>query len=74
MSRNVSEAAKGSGDISQNIQGVAEAAEGTTRGAQDAQKAAVALSEMSSQLKHLVGQFKLADSQEAHAKGHGAGA
>jgi methyl-accepting chemotaxis protein len=73
MSRNVSEAAKGSGDISQNIQGVAEAAESTMRGAQNAQKAAVLLSEMSTQLKHLVGQFKLADGEDGRAKGQGAG-
>jgi len=39
MSRNVSEAAQGSGEITSNIAGVAEAAQGTTRGATDTQKA-----------------------------------
>ena len=64
MSRNVQEAAKGSGEISQNIQGVATAAESTTRGAQDTLKAAQQLTEMATQLRNLVDQFKLSDSEE----------
>ena len=40
MSRNVSEAAHGSSEITSNITGVAEAAEGTSRGSADTQKAA----------------------------------
>jgi hypothetical protein len=39
MARNVSEAAHGSGEITSNIAGVAEAAESTSRGATDTQKA-----------------------------------
>jgi len=65
MSRNVQEAAKGSGEISQNIQGVATAAESTTRGAQDTLKAAQQLTEMATQLRTLVDQFKLDDGEGA---------
>ena len=59
MSRNVNEAAQGSGEITRNIAGVAEAAQGTTRGATDTQKASQQLVEMSTQLRSLVGQFKI---------------
>ena len=45
MSRNVSEAAHGSGEITSNIAGVAEAAQSTSRGATDTQKAAQQLVE-----------------------------
>jgi methyl-accepting chemotaxis protein len=70
MARNVSEAAHGSGEITSNITGVAEAAEGTTRGANDTQKASQQLVETSTQLRRLVEQFKI----EAVNRGHGAGA
>ena len=59
MSRNVSEAASGSGEITSNIAGVAQAAEGTSRGATDTQKASQQLVETSAQLRRLVEQFKL---------------
>ena len=59
VSRNVSEAAQGSGEITSNIAGVAEAAQGTTRGATDTQKASQQLVETSNQLRHLVQQFKI---------------
>jgi methyl-accepting chemotaxis protein len=59
MSRNVSEAAQGSGEITSNIAGVAEAAQGTTRGAADTQKASQQLVETSNELRHLVEQFKI---------------
>ena len=59
MSRNVNEAAQGSGEITSNIAGVAEAAQGTTRGATATQKASQQLVEMSTQLRSLVGQFKI---------------
>jgi methyl-accepting chemotaxis protein len=68
MSRNVTEAAKGSGEILQNIEGVATAADGTTRGAQDAQKAAQQLSLMSNELRGLVGRFKLGDDENTGAE------
>jgi methyl-accepting chemotaxis protein len=59
MSRNVSEAAHGSGEITSNIHGVAEAAQGTTRGASDTQKASQQLVETSAELRRLVEQFRI---------------
>jgi methyl-accepting chemotaxis protein len=59
MVRNVSEAAHGSSEITSNIAGVAEAAQGTTRGANDTQKASQQLVETSTQLRRLVEQFKI---------------
>jgi methyl-accepting chemotaxis protein len=58
MSRNVTEAARGAGEISKNIAGVAEAAQSTSHGAGDSQKAAAQLSNMSTELRELVAQFK----------------
>jgi methyl-accepting chemotaxis protein len=58
MSRNVAEAARGAGEISKNIAGVAEAAQSTSHGAGDSQKAAAQLSNMSTELRELVAQFK----------------
>ena len=71
MSRNVSEAAKGSQDVAQNIQGVAQAAQSTSQGATDSQKAAASLAKMSTQLRELVGRFKLDSDNRAAANGHG---
>ena len=59
MSRNVSEAAHGSGEITSNIAGVAQAAENTSQGASDTQKEAQMLVELSTQLRQLVEQFQL---------------
>jgi methyl-accepting chemotaxis protein len=59
MSRNVSEAAHSSGEITNNIAGVSQAAESTSRGAGDTQKAAQQLVETSAELRHLVEQFKI---------------
>ncbi len=59
MSRNVNEAAQGGGEITSNIASVAEAAQGTTHGATNTQKAAQQLVEMSAKLRSLVGQFKI---------------
>ncbi|HSY92188.1 MAG TPA: methyl-accepting chemotaxis protein [Candidatus Binatus sp.] len=64
MTRNVGDAAKGSGEITQHIEGVAEAARGTSASAQESQKAASELAEMALQLHSLVGQFKLDESTE----------
>jgi methyl-accepting chemotaxis protein len=69
MSRNVSEAAHGSGEITSNMTGVAEAAQGTTRGATDTQKASQQLVETANQLRRLVEQFKI----NAGSSGHGSG-
>ncbi len=54
MARNVGEAARGSGEITRNIAGVADAAKSTTHGANDALKAAEALTKMSADLRSLV--------------------
>jgi methyl-accepting chemotaxis protein len=59
MSRNVSDAARGSAEITSNIVGVEQAAESTSRGASDTQKAAQDLVQTSTQLRHLVEQFKI---------------
>jgi methyl-accepting chemotaxis protein len=69
MSRNVSEAAQGSGEITSNIAGVAEAAESTTRGATDTQKASQKLVETSEQLRRLVEKFKIGGSESDRGSG-----
>ena len=61
MVRNVGEAAHGSGEITSNISGVAQAAESTSRGAGDTQKAAQQLVQTSAELRRLVEQFKIGD-------------
>lgn len=57
MTRNVTEAAAGSGEIAVNISGVADAAALTTQGAGESQEAVDELARMSADLKVLVGQF-----------------
>ncbi|HXJ85962.1 MAG TPA: methyl-accepting chemotaxis protein [Candidatus Binatia bacterium] len=77
MARNVGEAAKGSGEITKNISGVADAAKSTTHGANDSLKASQALAKMSTELRELVGQFKIegdARGSATRAKGAQAGA
>jgi methyl-accepting chemotaxis protein len=69
MSRNVSEAARGSGEITSNIAGVSHAAESTSRGAGDSQKAAQGLVETSNQLRRLVEQFKITANENARGQG-----
>lgn len=59
IGRNVSEAAKGTGEIARNITGVATAAESTTSGATDTQKAAMELSRMANELQSLVSRFRI---------------
>ncbi|MBZ5503054.1 MAG: methyl-accepting chemotaxis protein [Acidobacteriia bacterium] len=66
MARNVTEAAKGSVAITQNIAGVAGAAKNTAQGANDSAKAAQALAEMSTKLRQLVSQFKIDDVSSGH--------
>ena len=73
MSRNVSEAARGSGEVAQNIQGVAQAAQSTSQGATDSQKAAASLALMSTQLRELVGRFKLDKSVHGGRGGYTSG-
>jgi methyl-accepting chemotaxis protein len=59
MTRSVSEAAKGSGAITENIQGMTQAAQSTSTSALESQKAAQELAKMSTQLRNLVDQFRL---------------
>lgn len=59
IGRNVAEAAKGTSEIARNITGVATAAQDTTSGAGDTQKAASALAEMAASLQTLTGKFKV---------------
>jgi len=70
MARNVSDAAHGSGEITSNIAGVTQAAESTSRGAGDAQKASVQLVETSAQLRRLVEQFKIEANAMRGGNGH----
>ncbi len=59
MTRNVADAAKGSTQITENIEGVAQAAQGTSTSAQESQKAANELADLAAQLRSLVEQFKI---------------
>jgi len=58
MNRSVSEAASGTGDVAQNITGVAEAARLTSEGVTQAQQATAELTQMSAQLATVVSQFR----------------
>lgn len=58
ISRIVGEAAKGSNEITDNINGVAQTAEDTSNGTGQNQEAASELSNMAADLQKLVGQFK----------------
>jgi methyl-accepting chemotaxis protein len=69
MTRNVADAAKGSGEITHNIAGVAEAARGTSTSAQESQKASDELAQMAVQLRGLVGQFKIVTQESARRDG-----
>ena len=55
----MSEAARSSGEITSNIAGVAQAAESTSHGATDTQKAAQDLVQTSAELRRLVEQFRI---------------
>ena len=59
MNRNVTAAANGSGEIAGNINRIARASEATTTGVQAARRAAAELTELSSELKRLVGSFQI---------------
>jgi methyl-accepting chemotaxis protein len=65
MGRNIAEASKGSAEITQNITGVATAAQSTSSGAMQTLSASGELSRMASELQKLVGQFKCATEQIA---------
>ena len=59
MTRNVTEAARGSDEITGNIAGVADAARGTATNAHESQKASEYLAQMATQLRGLVERFKI---------------
>ena len=59
MGRNLSEAAKSGEEISANISNMAQAVSSVSKGAVDIQTAARSLSEVTHQLKDLMGQFKV---------------
>ena len=59
MNRSVAEAAGGSGEIAQNITGVAEAARQTSQGVAETQQATVELARMSTELSSLVSTFRI---------------
>ena len=61
MTRNASEASGGAVNISTNINGLAQAADGTSARAQDSLKAAQDLAAIASQLGGLMAQFKIED-------------
>jgi methyl-accepting chemotaxis protein len=59
MNRSVSEAAGGTGEIAQNITGVAEAARMTSQGVTETQQATAELARMSTELSGLVATFRI---------------
>jgi len=59
MTRNVTDAARGSEEITGNIAGVAQAARGTSTGALELHRAGNELAEMAAQLRTVVAQFKI---------------
>lgn len=59
IGHNVSQAAKGSGDIANNISGVAQAAQSTAEGATETQKASGELSRMALELEKIVSRFTI---------------
>jgi len=61
MARNVTEAAHGASTIASNIAGVAQAAQDTSNNVADAQKASEHLSSMATELREMVGRFKIND-------------
>jgi methyl-accepting chemotaxis protein len=60
IGRNIADGARGSSEIARNISGVAQAAQSTSLGAHELQKATAELQKMSAELKELVGQFTYA--------------
>jgi methyl-accepting chemotaxis protein len=65
ISRNLTEAAKASAEIAQNIIGVAQAAQSTSGGAADSQRAATELARMAAELQRLVAQFRYQREEDA---------
>jgi hypothetical protein len=57
MARNVTEAAKGAGDIAKNITTVTEVAQNTSMGASQTMNAATDLARMTAELKQIIAKF-----------------
>jgi methyl-accepting chemotaxis protein len=68
MARSVADAAHGSGEITSNISGVAQAADSTSRGAGDTQKAVRELVGASKELRRLVSEFKVTANGAANGR------
>ena len=73
MTRNVVSAAQGSTEITKNIEGVEQAAQGTSSSANDSRKAADELAMVAGRLRDLVTQFKLREGRGEQARGATAG-
>jgi len=58
IANNIADAARGTSEITQNVAGVAEAAQSTSTGASDTQTASAELASMAAELQQLVGKFK----------------
>jgi methyl-accepting chemotaxis protein len=72
MARNVTEAASGASTIASNISGVAQAAQDTSTNVGEAQAATQHLASMASELRELVGQFRLGDGNSGRSSSGGA--
>jgi methyl-accepting chemotaxis protein len=72
MTRNVASAAHGSTEIASNIEGVEQAARGTSSSAHESQKSADELATVAQQLRELMAQFNL-DESKSKARGAAAG-
>lgn len=68
MGRNVEEASKGGAEITQNITGVAQAAQSTASGATETQASAQELSRMAAELQQLVSQFQYQKAEGGYQK------
>ena len=66
VTRNVTEAAAGAGEIASNIAGVAQAAQDSSAGASTTRSAASGLAQLAEELTRLVGQFVVDDGHIAH--------
>jgi methyl-accepting chemotaxis protein len=69
MARNVTEAANGASTIASNISGVAQAAQDTSTNVGEAQTATQHLASMASELRELVGRFKLDNGNSSRSAG-----
>jgi methyl-accepting chemotaxis protein len=67
MARNVTEAARGASTIASNISGVAQAAQDTSTNVGQAQIATQNLAAMASELREVVGRFKINEGDNSHA-------